>query len=132
MKKTLSILMIGLLSLSFAGEIMPTISLRIGDVLTNGLGTVTPIVGLKLTVGDGSYTGFDTEATSTRLYMEKSFGKAGMGTYTNGHNDEGKAFFTVGTSYGVVDNLNVELEYVINNLAPQTADVLNLSLTVNF
>lgn len=137
MKKTLSIFMIGLLSLSYAGTVTPTISLRFDDIMsaTDAMETATPIVGLKMSLDDGVYTGFDATAVSSRIYIEKSFGKLGLGTYTAAVQDGaqiGEPYFTAGATYGVMDNLNLELEYVVNSWATSTADVLNLSLTINF
>lgn len=133
MKKSVCIVMVGLLAFSYAGSVTPTISLRVNNVL-DGLDFASPVIGLKMDLTDGVYSGFDSDATTSRIYVEKSYGRIGMGTYTAnvGSALAGEPYFTVGTTYGVLDNLNVELEYVINNLVTNTADVLNLSLTVNF
>ena len=133
MKKSVFIVMVGLLAFSYAGSVTPTLSLRVNDVLS-GLDFATPVIGLKMDLTDGVYSGFDSDANTSRIYVEKSYGRIGMGTYTAafGNAVKGEPYFTVGTTYGVLDNLNVELEYVINNLVTNTADVLNLSLTVNF
>ena len=134
MKKSVCIVMVGLLAFSYAGSVTPTLSLRVNDVLS-GLDFASPVIGLKMNLSDGMYSGFDSSTsgtiTSSRIYVERSYGRIGLGTYSGG-DDDGKAYFTVGSSYNVQDNLNVELEYVLNNLAPNTGDVLNLSLTVNF
>ena len=134
MKKSVCIVMVGLLAFSYAGSVTPTISLRVNDVLS-GLDFASTVIGLKMDLTDGVYSGFDSDATTSRIYVEKLYGRIGMGTYTAavvGGALVGEPYFTVGTTYGVLDNLNVELEYVINSLVTNTADILNLSLTVNF
>ena len=133
MKKSVCIVMVGLLAFSYAGSVTPTLSLRVNDVLS-GLDFASPVIGLKMDLTDGVYSGFDSDANTSRIYVEKSYGRIGMGTYTTavGGALVGEPYFTIGTTYGVQDNLNVELEYVINNLVTDTADILNLSLTVNF
>ena len=126
--------MVGLLAFSYAGSVTPTLSLRVNDVLS-GLDFASPVIGLKMNLSDDMYSGFDSSTsgtiTSSRIYIERSYGRIGMGVYSGGVDNE-KAYFTVGSSYKVQDNLNVELEYILNNLATNTGDVLNLSLTVNF
>lgn len=134
MKKLVCIVMVGLLAFSYAGSVTPTLSLRVNDVLS-GLDFASPVIGLKMNLSDSMNSGFDSSTsgaiTSSRIYIERSYGRIGLGTYSGG-DDNGKAYFTVGSSYSVQDNLNVELEYVLNSLATNTADALNLSLTVNF
>ena len=131
MRKSLSAILISLLAVSYAADVTPTISLRVGDI-TGGLAFASPIIGLQLSGSDNVTTGFDANATSSRIYIERSYGKVGLGTYTGAHADEGKPYFTVGTSYNAYGNLNVELEYVMNSLATNTPDALQLSLTVGF
>ena len=129
MKKSLSAILISLLAVSYAADVTPTISLRVGDML-NGLAFASPIIGLQVSGSENVTTGFDANATSSRIYIERSYGKVGLGTYTSG-DDSGKPFFTIGTSYNAYANLNVELEYVMNSLAA-AADALQMSLTVSF
>ena len=130
MKKSLSAILISLLAVSYAADVTPTISLRVGDML-NGLAFASPIIGLQVSGSENVTTGFDANATSSRIYIERSYGKVGLGTYTSG-DDSGKPFFTIGTSYNAYANLNVELEYVMNGLAENQADALQMSLTVSF
>ena len=132
MRKSLSAILISLLAVSYATDITPTISLRVNDMIGDGLTFAAPVIGLQMSGSDNVTTGFDANATSSRIYIERSYGKVGLGTYTGAHADVGKPYFTIGTSYNAYANLNVELEYVINNLVTNTADVLNVSLTVNF
>jgi hypothetical protein len=131
MKKSLSAILISLLAVSYAADVTPTISLRVGDML-NGLAFESPIIGLQVSGSENVTTGFDANATSSRIYIERSYGKVGLGTYTGAHADTGSPYFTVGTSYNAYGNLNVELEYVMNSLAAATPDALQLSLTVGF
>ena len=132
MRKSLSAILISLLAVSYAADVTPTISLRVGDMINDGLAFASPIIGLNISGSENVTTGFDANATSSRIYIERSYGKVGFGTYTGAHADEGKPYFTVGTSYNAYGNLNVELEYVMNSLAAATPDALQLSLTVGF
>ena len=129
MKKSLSAILISLLAVSYAADVTPTISLRVGDML-DGLAFASPIIGLQVSGSENVTTGFDANATSSRIYIERSYGKVGLGTYTLGA-DAGIPYFTIGTSYNAYGNLNVELEYVMNSLAA-AADALQMSLTVSF
>ena len=133
MRKSLSAVLISLLAISYATDITPTISLRVNDLLAGAdLTFATPVIGLQMSGSDdGVATGFDTNTTGSRVYIERSYGKVGLGTYTGGL-DIGKPFFTIGTSYNAYANLNVELEYVMNGLAENQADALQMSLTVSF
>ena len=134
MRKSLSAVLISLLAISYATDITPTISLRVNDLLAGAdLTFATPVIGLQMSGSDdGVATGFDTNATGSRVYIARSYGKVGLGTYTSGSVDPGKPFFTIGTSYNAYANLNVELEYVMNGLAENQADALQMSLTVSF
>jgi len=131
MRKSLSAILISLLAVSYAADITPTISLRVGDMINDGLAfAASPVIGLSISGSANATTGFDANATSSRIYIERSYGKVGFGTYTAG-DDVGKPYFTIGTSYNAYANLNVELEYVMNSLAT-AADALQMSLTVRF
>ena len=104
-----------------------TISIRFNDVFA-GDPVATMIVGLKMGITNDVYSGFDTDATSIRIYIESSFGKIGLGALNAG----GDPYFTIGGLYSVMDNLNVELEYVVNQLNENLDDQFNLSLTIGF
>ena len=132
MRKSLSAILISLLAVSYAADVTPTISLRVGDMINDGLAFASPVIGLNISGSANATTGFDANATSSRIYIERSYGKVGFGTYTGAHADVGKPYFTIGTSYNAYANLNVELEYVMNSLATATADALQMSLTVSF
>ena len=115
MRKSLSAILISLLAVSYAADITPTISLRVGDMISDGLAfAASPVIGLSISGSANATTGFDANATSSRIYIERSYGKVGLGTYTGASTDPGKPFFTIGTSYNAYANLNVELEYVMN------------------
>ena len=129
MRKSLSAILISLLAVSYATDITPTISLRVNDMIGDFI-FAAPVIGLQFSGSDNITTGFDTNATGSRVYIERSYGKVGLGTYTAG-GDTGKPFFTIGTSYNAYANLNVELEYVMNSLAT-AADALQMSLTISF
>ena len=129
MRKSLSAVLISLLAVSYATDITPTISLRVNDLLgaNSDLSFATPVIGLQVSGSDeGVSTGFDTNDNGSRVYITRSYGKVGLGTYTTG-----EPFFTIGTSYNAYANLNIELEYVMNNLAT-AEDALQMSLTVSF
>ena len=126
MRKSLSAILISLLAVSYATDITPTISLRVNDMIGDFI-FAAPVIGLQLSGSDNTTTGFDTNATGSRVYIERSYGKVGLGTYTA----TGEPYFTIGTSYNAYGNLNVELEYVMNSLAT-AADALQMSLTISF
>ena len=62
-------------------------------------------------VGSGVYSGFDTNGTDFRIFVQQSFGVFGIGT-----NAASEPQFTVGGYYDVLDNLNVSLDYIVNRL----------------
>ena len=131
MKRSLCTMLVSLLAFSYAGDVTPTISLRVNDML-DGLEFAAPIIGIKMNMSDNVNTGFDANATSTRIYIDRSYGRVGLGTYIGANNaDAGTPFFTIGTSYNAYGNLNVELDYVVNRLS-DAEDALQLSLSVGF
>jgi len=123
-------MLVSLLAFSYAGDVTPTISLRVNDML-DGLEFAAPIIGIKMSMSDDVNTGFDANATSTRIYIDRSYGRVGLGTYIGADADAGMPFFTIGTSYNAYGNLNVELDYVVNSLA-DAEDALQLSISVEF
>ena len=91
-------------------------------------------LGLKMEVGDNIYSGFDTNGTDFRIFVQQSFGMFGLGT-----NDDGEPQFTVGAYYYVLENLNVSLDYVINrltdddnNLGTPYPDEIRMTLGISF
>ena len=141
MKKSLSAILISLLAFSYAADVSPTLSLRVNDML-GGLEFASPVIGLSVALGDGVNTGFDASSstagavttTNSRIYIERSYGRVGFGVYTvsDQSGDHEKPYFTIGATYNAYGNLNVDLDYVINQLATNTADALQLSLTIGF
>jgi hypothetical protein len=110
-------------SLLFSKDISPVFSIRYDD-LTDGI-SVTDAVGLKVNIDDSKYTGFDTDGNDYRIIIGWGFGKLGFGA-----NDNDEAEFTVGATYGVLDNLSLDLDYV---MGINTGDAnLRMALQVHF
>ena len=140
MKKVIvfTTLIVSMLTFAFAGSITPVLGMRFNDIANASDALPGPVtsVGLKMEVSDGVYTGFDSnvDGTDFRIFVEQSFGKVGLGSL-NGH-----PTFSVGALYSVYINLNIELEYMMNQLVktdengdPTTVnDALRLSLNVTF
>ncbi len=110
-----------LLSFVIARDVAPSVSLRY-DNLSTGI-QPSQAIGLKLNIDDNKYTGFDTDGFDHRIFVGWSFGKIGLGV-DNLNTPE----YTVGATYPVLENLYVDLDYVIN----EAEDHLRLSLTVEF
>ena len=140
MKKILCIVLVSLFSFNYAGDITPTISLKADNVLSSPL-TLSPIIGLKVGLADDVSTGFDTHTTdgtsagsltASRIYVSKGYGRIGLGAYADaGGGDNGKPYFTFGTTYNATGNLSIDLDYVLNTLAT-AGDQLQIALTVSF
>jgi len=122
-KYLLLILMVTSLgSLLFSKDISPVFSIRY-DNLTDGI-TVSDAVGLKMNIDGSKYSGFDSDGTDYRIFLGWAFGKVGFGS--DGTNQE----FTVGATYGVLDNLSLDLDYVMGT---GTGDAnLRMGLQVHF
>ena len=109
-------------SLLFSKDISPVFSIRYDD-LTDGI-TVSNAVGLKMNIDGSKYTGFDSDGTDYRIFLGWAFGKVGFGS--DGTNEQ----FTVGATYGVLDNLSLDLDYVMGT---GTGDAnLRMGLQVDF
>ena len=109
-------------SLLFSKDISPVFSIRYDD-LTDGI-VVSDAVGLKMNIDGSKYTGFDSDGTDYRIFLGWAFGKVGFGS--DGTNQE----FTVGATYGVLDNLSLDLDYVMGT---GTGDAnLRMGLQVHF
>tara|TARA_B100001146_G_scaffold159763_1_gene140799 strand:- start:121 stop:495 length:375 start_codon:yes stop_codon:yes gene_type:complete len=109
-------------SLLFSKDISPVFSIRYDD-LTDGI-VVSDAVGLKMNIDGSKYSGFDSDGTDYRIFLGWAFGKVGFGS--DGTNQE----FTVGATYGVLDNLSLDLDYVMGT---GTGDAnLRLGLQVHF
>ena len=122
-KYILLVLMVtSLSSLLFSKDISPVFSIRY-DNLTGGI-AVSDAVGLKMNIDGSKYTGFDSDGTDYRIFLGWAFGKVGFGS--DGTNQE----FTVGATYGVLDNLSLDLDYVMGT---GTGDAnLRMGLQVHF
>lgn len=122
-KYLLLILMVTSLgSLLFSKDVSPVFSIRY-DNLTDGI-VVSDAVGLKMNIHGSKYTGFDSDGTDYRIFLGWAFGKVGFGS--DGTNQE----FTVGATYGVLDNLSLDLDYVMGT---GTGDAnLRMGLQVHF
>ena len=122
-KYLLLILMVTSLgSLLFSKDITPVFSIRY-DNLTDGI-VVSDAVGLKMNIDGSKYSGFDSDGTDYRIFLGWAFGKVGFGS--DGTNQE----FTVGATYGVLDNLSLDLDYVMGT---GTGDAnLRMGLQVHF
>ena len=123
-KYLLLILMVTSLgSLLFSKDISPVFSIRY-DNLTDGI-TVSDAVGLQLNVDGSKFTGFDTDGEDYRIFIGWGFGKVGFGANAAGNEE-----FTVGATYGVLDNLSLDLDYVMGT---DTGDAnLRMALQVHF
>ena len=124
MKKYLLIILMvtSLGSLLFSKDVSPVFSIRY-DNLTDGI-AVSDAVGLKMNIDGSKYSGFDSDGTDYRIFLGWAFGKVGFGS--DGTNQE----FTVGATYGVLDNLSLDLDYVMGT---GTGDAnLRMGLQVHF
>ena len=123
-------------SFMFSGTVSPSMTLRFNDIVetTANSGTVAPVVvvGITMDVAEGVYAGLDSDGTDSRIFVGFEYGTMGMGMDANGDPQ-----FTVGAKYGALSNLDVSLDYVINNLAAEVngavpPNELRLSLGVTF
>ena len=125
----------------FAGTIQPQISMRYNDVIAQqdlaGLET-TLVLGFAMDVGEGVFAGFDSDGTDSRIFVSFNYGTMGMGI-----NAAGQPQFTIGSKYSALSNLEVSLDYIINNLTDALdingdltgvpdANTLRMSLGVTF
>ena len=118
----LTLMVTSLGTLLFSKDISPVFSVRYSN-LTDGI-AVSDAVGLKMNIDGSKYTGFDSDGTDYRIFVGWGFGKVGFGS--DGTNEQ----FTVGATYGVVDNLSLDLDYVMGT---GTGDAnLRMSLQVHF
>jgi len=101
--------------------------------------TTTLVLGFGMNVGDGVTAGFDSDGADSRIFISMDYGTLGMGM-----NAAGDPQFTIGAKYSALTNLDVSLDYVINNLAREVdnngdpivdttaANELRMSLGVTF
>ena len=117
------LMVVSLSSLLFPKDVTPVFSIRYSD-LTDGI-AVSDAVGLQLNVDGSRFTGFDTDGDDYRIYLGWGFGKVGFGANAAGNEE-----FTVGGTYGVLDNLSLDLDYVMGT---DTGDAnLRMALQVHF
>ena len=123
MKKYKVLILMSLLvtAFIFPKDITPVLSIRY-DNLDDGI-TVSDAIGLKMDLGGNKFSGFDTDGTNYRIYVGWGFGKIGFGG-----DDGNDATYTVGGTYGIMDNLDLDLDYVIG----PTAENIRLALNIQF
>ena len=132
---TLTIMSFG--AFLYSSTIQPTISMRYNDVVNsnNDLANLTTVLvlGFGMNVGEGVMAGFDSDGSDSRIFVSFDYGTTGMGMDANGDPQ-----FTVGAKYNALSNLDVSLDYVINNLTTSGAgggavpNELRMSLGVTF
>jgi len=141
MKKNvlITVLVLSIGSFLFSGTIQPTLSMRFNDIIetSSESGTVDPVfvVGMIMSLEEGVYAGLDMEADGgdSRIFVSFDYGTMGMGIDENGDPQ-----FTVGAKYSALENLDVSLDYVINNLTTSgdagaaIPNELRMSLDVTF
>ncbi len=116
-------------SFLFSAMVSPAISMRFNDIVAQqdlGQLPVTLVLGLSMDVEDGISAGFDSDGTDSRIYVAFDYGTIGLGMDGNGDPQ-----FTVGGKYGALSNLDICLDYIINNLN-DSSDELRLSVGVTF
>ena len=144
MKKNilLTLTILSFSSFLFSGTIQPALSMRFNDIVNtdSANGTIDPslVLGFAMSLEDGVYAGFDSDGTDSRIFVSFDYGTMGLGMNANGDPQ-----FTVGAKYSALSNLDVSLDYIVNNLTnalnddgEQTgvpkANELRLSLGVTF
>ena len=139
MKKNILITLIAISfsSFLFSGTIQPSLTMRFNDIVNTDSqgGTIDPslVLGFAMSLEEGVYAGFDSDGTDSRIFVSFDYGTMGMGMDGNGDPQ-----FTIGAKYSALSNLDVCLDYVINNLTTSGADgaaipnELRISLGVTF
>lgn len=117
------------MSIVAASDVSPVISIRYND-FTGSIGTsISHAIGLNLNIDNNRFVGFDNDVTNGnwRIYSGWKFGKLGLGTAGTGENVVSQ--YTVGTTVGILNNLNLDLDYVITE---GSDDTFRLSFNINF
>ncbi len=122
MKKNILLILMftSLISLILSRDVSPVLSIRY-DNLASGI-AVTDAIGLQMDLGSNRFTGFDTDGTDYRIYMGWKFGKVGFG-----HDGGSGAEYTIGANYEVIENISLDLDYVIN-----ASENLRLGIQITF
>ena len=139
MKKNilLTLIVLSFSSFLFSGTIQPALSMRFNDIVNTDSenGTIDPslVLGFAMSLEDGVYAGFDSDGTDSRIFVSFDYGTMGMGIDANGEPQ-----FTIGAKYSTLSNLDVSLDYIINNLTTSgdaggaIPNELRMSLGVTF
>ena len=137
MKKNIlvTILVLSFGSFVFSGTIQPSLSMRFNDVLSYTIDIIDPtlVVGLTMGLSEGVTAGLDSDGDDSRIFVSFEYGTMGMGIDENGEPQ-----FTIGAKYSALSNLDVSLDYIINNLTtsgPEGSAIpnqLRMSLGVTF
>ena len=133
MRQNIKILFFLLSSFIYAGSVSPVLGIRFNDILaSNDLQDPTNSLGLKMEVAEGVYSGFDVSDGDFRIFVLRSNMIFGMG-----NNNQNQPQFTVGGYYSALENLYVNLEYVINQLTDDGtgdpfSDQLRIGLSIQF
>ncbi len=136
MKKNiiLTLLALTFANFAFTNTVQPTISMRFNDVLSDTDDIIDPVLalGFAMNIEEGVSAGFDSDGTDSRIFVSFDYGTMGLGI-----NALGEPQFTIGASYSTLSNLDVMLDYVVNNLATDglgnsIPNELRLSLGVTF
>ena len=102
-------------------EVSPVLSIR-HDNLDDGV-AVSDAIGLRMSLGGSKFTGFDTDGTDYRIFMGWGLGKLGIG-----HDGSGDPEYTFGTTYEVLDNVSMDLDYVFG----EEDNNLRLAIQIHF
>ena len=123
MKKNilLTLIVLSFSSFLFSGTIQPALSMRFNDIVNTDSesGTIDPslVLGFAMSLEDGVYAGFDSDGTDSRIFVSFDYGTMGLGMNANGDPQ-----FTVGAKYSALSNLEVSLDYIVNNLTTDGVD----------
>ena len=102
-------------------EVSPVLSIR-HDNLDDGV-SVSDAIGLRMSLGGSKFTGFDTDGTDYRIFMGWGLGKLGIG-----HDGSGDPEYTFGTTYEILDNISMDLDYVFG----EDDNNLRLAIQIHF
>ena len=123
MKKNilLTLTILSFSSFLFSGIIQPSLSMRFNDIVNTDSqgGTIDPslVLGFAMSLEDGVYAGFDSDGSDSRIFVSFDYGTMGLGMNANGDPQ-----FTIGAKYSALSNLDVSLDYIVNNLARAVDD----------